>query len=176
MEILKRRFDHFALAAALVLFMAGTFSASSSDWPQWRGPNRDGISTETGLLKKWPDVGPPLAWKATGLGAGHSTVSISKGRIFTAGDRGGGGLAEFGVTPRVGVMQGLLEEERGVRLESLRDRDGNLDRPSERGVVAHVRIHHEPDVLAGMLAHEGELVGLEVRRLAGSLADEPPFR
>lgn len=88
METSKRRSNLVAPAAALVLLVAGALSASSSDWPQWRGPNRDGISTETGLLKKWPDGGPPLAWKATGLGAGHSTVAISKGRIFTMGDRG----------------------------------------------------------------------------------------
>ena len=87
MEILKRRFDLVGPATALVVLVAGTLSATSADWPQWRGPNRDGISTETGLLKKWSDGGPPLAWKTTGLGAGHSTVAISKGRIFTTGDR-----------------------------------------------------------------------------------------
>jgi outer membrane protein assembly factor BamB len=92
MEIMKRRFNVVAPATALVLLVAGTLSATASDWPQWRGPKRDGISTETGLLKKWPDGGPPLAWKATGLGGGHSTVAISKGRIFTAGDRGDSGF------------------------------------------------------------------------------------
>ena len=35
------------------------------DWPQWRGPNRDGISSDTGLLKEWPEDGPKLAWKVT---------------------------------------------------------------------------------------------------------------
>lgn len=62
--------------------------AANGDWPQWRGPNRDGISTEKGLLQDWPAGGPPLAWKATGLGAGHSTVSISGNRIITSGDKG----------------------------------------------------------------------------------------
>ena len=61
-------------------------AAASADWPQWRGPNRDGVSKETGLLKQWPEAGPPLAWKATGLGAGHSSVSVAKGRIYTMGD------------------------------------------------------------------------------------------
>ncbi len=88
MDTLKRRFDLVAPAAALVILVAATFTVTASDWPQWRGPKRDGISTESGLLKKWPDGGPPLAWKATGLGAGHSTVAISKGRIFTTGDKG----------------------------------------------------------------------------------------
>jgi len=72
------------------LSLAVTFNlpAASTDWPQWRGPNRDGISTETGLLKEWPAGGPPLAWKVTGLGTGSSTVSLVGNRIFTLGDKG----------------------------------------------------------------------------------------
>ena len=56
-------------------------------WPQWRGPNRDDISPDTGLLKQWPEEGPPLAWKHEGIGAGFSSVTIDHGRIFTMGDR-----------------------------------------------------------------------------------------
>jgi outer membrane protein assembly factor BamB len=62
-------------------------SVSAADWPQWRGPNRDGISAETGLLKSWPEGGPRLVWKSTGLGSGYSTVSTVGKRIFTEGDR-----------------------------------------------------------------------------------------
>ncbi len=54
-------------------------------WPQWRGPNRDNVSTETGLLKQWPDGGPPLLWKVVGLGEGIASVSIAGGRIYTLG-------------------------------------------------------------------------------------------
>src|ERR1051325_8059618 len=61
---------------------------STSDWPQWRGPNRDGISKETGLLKQWPAEGPPLAWKATGAGRGYSSFSIANGKLYTMGLRG----------------------------------------------------------------------------------------
>src|SRR5258706_9947916 len=60
---------------------------SGADWPGWRGPNRDGLSRETGLLQQWPASGPPLAWKSSGLGAGFSSLSISSDRIFTMGDR-----------------------------------------------------------------------------------------
>jgi hypothetical protein len=60
-----------------------------ADWPQFRGPNRDDISKETGLLKDWPKGGPPLAWKATGLGTGFSTVSVANGHIYTMGEQGG---------------------------------------------------------------------------------------
>lgn len=63
-----------------------TCSAIAGDWPQWRGPNRDDISTETGLLKAWPVGGPPLAWKARGLGVGYSSVAVAGGKIFTMGD------------------------------------------------------------------------------------------
>lgn len=59
--------------------------ANANDWPQWRGPKRDGLSSETGLLKQWPAGGPPLAWKTTGLGAGFSSVSIANGKVFTMG-------------------------------------------------------------------------------------------
>jgi outer membrane protein assembly factor BamB len=60
----------------------------AEDWPQWRGPNRDDISTEQGLLKQWPQGGPPLIWKATGEGAGHGGVAVSGGKVFTSGDKG----------------------------------------------------------------------------------------
>ncbi len=63
--------------------------APDTDWAQWRGPNRDGLSPDTGLLKQWPADGPPLAWKATGLGEGYSSVSLSGSRLFTMGDVGG---------------------------------------------------------------------------------------
>ena len=62
--------------------------ALGNDWPQWRGPLRDDISTETGLLQQWPAGGPALAWKATGLGEGYSGVSVAQGRIYTMGDNG----------------------------------------------------------------------------------------
>jgi len=73
--------------ALFVLFLTATI-AVGADWPQWRGPLRDDISTETGLLKQWPADGPPLAWKATGLGEGYSGVSVVGGRIYTMGDIG----------------------------------------------------------------------------------------
>jgi outer membrane protein assembly factor BamB len=61
---------------------------SGANWPQWRGPNRDGISKETGLLKQWPAEGPPLVWKASGAGRGYSSFSISNGKLYTMGLRG----------------------------------------------------------------------------------------
>lgn len=60
--------------------------SQSGDWPQWRGPQRDAISRETGLLGKWPADGPRLAWKADGLGEGYAAVSIAGGHIYTMGE------------------------------------------------------------------------------------------
>ena len=79
-----------ALGFLIVVFcLSETAAQSGGDWPQWRGPNRDGISKETGLLNQWPTDGPPLVWKATGAGTGYSSLSISNGRIFTMGVRQG---------------------------------------------------------------------------------------
>jgi outer membrane protein assembly factor BamB len=75
-----------------VVAMASTGLAdekSSGEWPQWRGPNRDGVSTESGLLKSWPEGGPKLLWEITGLGIGYSGVSISNSTLYTMGDRPG---------------------------------------------------------------------------------------
>jgi len=58
-----------------------------SHWPQWRGPNRDNVSTDTNLLKEWPNDGPPLLWRVEGLGEGIASVSIAGGRVFTLGYR-----------------------------------------------------------------------------------------
>lgn len=59
------------------------------DWPQWRGVNRDGKSTEKGLLKSWPEGGPKLAWQASGAGEGYSSFAVSAGKVYTLGARGG---------------------------------------------------------------------------------------
>lgn len=57
-------------------------------WPQWRGPGRDGVSQETGLLDRWPEEGPPVVWKAEELGSGYSSVAVVDGRIYTLGKFG----------------------------------------------------------------------------------------
>lgn len=83
------KFRHLFVATVVLLNVAAAALAqSAANWPQWRGPNRDGISKETGLLKQWPEGGPPLAWKATGAGRGYSSFSISNGKLYTMGLRG----------------------------------------------------------------------------------------
>src|SRR5436853_7726317 len=76
----------------LTILLAATvaalpWAARGADWPQFRGPDRDGVSKETGLLQSWPKDGPPLEWSTKGLGGGFSTVSIAGNRIYTLGNR-----------------------------------------------------------------------------------------
>ena len=61
----------------------------SPAWPHWRGPDRDGVSRETGLLEDWSDGAPPLLWSAKGMGQGFSSVSVANDRIYTMGKKGG---------------------------------------------------------------------------------------
>jgi outer membrane protein assembly factor BamB len=75
----------YFLPLVILLYLAP--AAFASDWPQFRGPNRDDISQETGLLKLWPEDGPPLVWHIKGLGSGYSTVSVVGDRIYTLGNK-----------------------------------------------------------------------------------------
>lgn len=68
-------------------FLAGASAVTGADWPGFRGPNRDGLSTETGLLKTWPKDGPKKLWTATNLGLGWGTPSVADGVIYGVGTR-----------------------------------------------------------------------------------------
>ena len=78
------------VGVAIIVFCSSVelFGQAGGNWPQWRGPNRDGISKETGLLKQWPADGPPLVWKAAGAGKGYSSLAVANGKLFTMGLRG----------------------------------------------------------------------------------------
>ena len=60
---------------------------STAEWAQWRGPNRDGISSETGFLKNWPKEGPKVLWHIP-LGDGYSGISIAQGKVYTMSAEG----------------------------------------------------------------------------------------
>jgi outer membrane protein assembly factor BamB len=77
---------NMARGVGLAIAIAGAGAAGlARDWPQWRGPDRDGISTETGLLAAWPDGGPKLLWEADGFGKGMASVAVSDGKLYTLG-------------------------------------------------------------------------------------------
>ncbi|HVX10424.1 MAG TPA: PQQ-binding-like beta-propeller repeat protein [Pirellulales bacterium] len=67
---------------------AGAATARAADWPQWRGPNRDGLSSEKGLLQEWPEAGPKLVWQIDDLGDGYSTPAVAKGRLYLIANKG----------------------------------------------------------------------------------------
>jgi len=75
---------------------------SGRPWPQWRGPNRDGISAEPGWNKSWPAEGPRKLWSAQ-VGAGMSTPVISEGRLFTQGNDGNGNDVIFALDAATGA-------------------------------------------------------------------------
>jgi outer membrane protein assembly factor BamB len=82
----SRRRNLRLLAFALPLIVAAASPLRADDWPNWRGPNHNGISSETGWLAKWPADGPPRLWKAS-VGLGFSSVTVSKGRAYTMGNQ-----------------------------------------------------------------------------------------
>ena len=78
------------LASALLLSVLALVSprasaADTGDWPGWQGVNRDGKSTDKGLLKSWPATGPKLLWTATGTGQGFASVCVVDGTVYTSG-------------------------------------------------------------------------------------------
>ncbi|MQA30344.1 MAG: PQQ-binding-like beta-propeller repeat protein [Luteitalea sp.] len=76
-----------AIVTAAGLAAAVPQAQAPLDWPQWRGPDRSGISRESTLLTQWPAAGPPVVWSATNLGAGYGSISVSGERVFVQGMR-----------------------------------------------------------------------------------------
>lgn len=75
----------FVRSAALIAALMLSVTTRADDWPQWRGPERNGMSRETGWLKAWPEGGSPkIAWRAA-IGKGHSAVSVANGRAYSMG-------------------------------------------------------------------------------------------
>ena len=135
---------------------------AGEDWPQWRGPNRDGISHETGLLQSWPDGGPPLVFRADGLGDGYSTVSVAEGRIHTLGMLSG---REWVIT---------LDAETGAQLWATPHgegyRDGRGDGPRSVPTVIGGRVYAlgARGQLSALDAASGQIVWtLDLLREAG---------
>lgn len=109
----------FATLASVVSLAVVVSNRAMDDWPQWRGPNRDGISAERGLLKSWPQNGPPLAWQASGAGEGYSSFAVANGRLYTLGARGGN---EYVMAYDAATGKRLWETAHGRRFDN--DRGG----------------------------------------------------
>jgi len=87
-----------ALFSMFVVIIASAVRAHGGDCPRFRGPAGDGLFNETGLLKKWPDAGPKLAWSVKGLGKGFCSPTVAGGTIYVTGmdDKNQGYLFAFG--------------------------------------------------------------------------------
>lgn len=79
---------HAAKATAVCLLPLALLTAAAADWPQWRGPERNGISEEKGFLKEWPKSGPNLVWKVADIGRGYSTPAVIGDRLYVLGNEG----------------------------------------------------------------------------------------
>src|SRR5690349_9900870 len=73
------------LAVTAMTLVAVSADTRGEDWPQWRGPNRNGISQEKGWLTTWPAEGPKKLWEAK-VGIGYSSFSVRNGRLYTMGN------------------------------------------------------------------------------------------
>jgi outer membrane protein assembly factor BamB len=137
--------------AALVLVCWATVAAArADDWPQWRGPNRDGVSHEKGLLGEWPPEGPKVVWHIDDLGDGYSTPAVAEGRLYVIANQG-------------------LDDE---FIKALAEKDGKLIWSQRIGKVGNPKqqpsypgARSTPTVdgkLAFALGSDGDLVCLEI--------------
>ena len=119
-----------ALALSLPVVVS---NRTIDDWPQWRGKNRDGVSVEKGLMKTWPQGGPPLAWTAKGAGEGYSSFSVVGGKLYTLGARGG---TEYVMAFDEATGKKLWEVENGARFSNDRG-DGPRATPTISGTTLY---------------------------------------
>ena len=137
---------HLCLCTTTLCLATVCFAA---DWPQWRGPNRDAHSAETGLLKEWPKDGPKLVWHVTNLDAGYSTPSVVGPRLYL--------LSNVGIKDE---FVRALSTEDGKTLWSVRI--GRVGNPGQKPPYPAARSTPtvEGDVLYS-LGSDGDLVCLE---------------
>jgi outer membrane protein assembly factor BamB len=139
-------------ATCCLAFSAVVSSRAMDDWPQWRGPKRDGVSVERGLLKSWPQAGPPLAWKAQGAGEGYSSFAAANGRLYTLGARG---ASEFVMAFDAASGKKLWEVEHGRRFGNDRG-DGPRGTPTVDG--AQIYAYGASGDLSAMDAATGKTI------------------
>jgi outer membrane protein assembly factor BamB len=118
------------VAACTVLSLSTVVTTRAvDDWPQWRGANRDGVSSEKGLLKDWPAGGPPRLWTASGAGDGYSSFAVVNGHLYTLGARGG---TEYVMAFDTGTGRKVWEAANGQRFGNDRG-DGPRATPTVDG-------------------------------------------
>ena len=117
--------------AAILLFAA---TAQAADWPQWLGPERNGVSGETGLMQSWPATGPVVQWRVP-LGKGFSGISIADGRIYTmyaaAGD-------EYAICLDAHTGEEIWRHRTGPYYKESQGGDGPRSTPTVDGATVYV--------------------------------------
>jgi outer membrane protein assembly factor BamB len=113
------RRDFLSLGAAPA-FARGLMAAGTDvpEWPQWRGPQRTGVSSETGLAQSWPSSGPPSVWSISGLGEGYGSLAIRGDRIYVQGVQARQSTVfclqrSDGKTVWANALAGRMEQDRG---------------------------------------------------------------
>ena len=137
----RRRFCTLAISSA-------AFAAApvEPDWPQWQGPDRTGLSKETGLLKAWPQGGPPRLWFIKTLGEGYGSLAIKGDRIYVQGVKSGASTVfclsrEDGRTLWTAPLSDRLDQDRGPGPRGTPTTDGDvLYSLSENGELVSLRL------------------------------------
>jgi len=145
--------------------LAGAIVFSGADWPQFRGPGGDGISSETGLLKAWPDGGPETLWRID-LGHGFSGISVAAGRVFTMFAKG---KDEFTIALEAATGKEIWRVRTGA---NFKDMFGNGPRstPTVDGETVYALSAY--GTLHALRAQDGKPVWS--RDLAADFGTEPP--
>ena len=112
------------VVSVLIVLIGWMAAAQGADCPRFRGPAGDGTFPDTGLLKKWPDSGPKLAWTAKGLGQGYSSATVANGTLYVTGmdDQKQGYLFAFGLdgSPKWKTAYGPELDKRGPAVAGTR--------------------------------------------------------
>jgi len=148
--MLNRR--QFCTIASLAPWSLGRAAAVEPDWPQWQGPDRTGLSKETGLLKSWPSGGPPKLWSISSLGEGYGSLAIKGDRIYVQGVQNGTSVVfclnrADGKTVWTAPLSTRLDQDRGPGPRGTPTTDGD-----------RLYVLSENGELACMLAKDGSKV------------------
>ena len=169
---MSRRLSHadvrltLFVLAALALTLHSAFGQQSRSWPQFLGPDRNGISSETGLLDHWPTDGPKEIWRVSG-GVGMSGLAVSDGRLVTLVQRDGEQLV---VAHRAGNGQPLWQT---AIAPAYKNQMGNGPRGAPTIVGDRVFVFSGEGVLAALELDGGKIIWSHnvVKELGGKVAD-----
>ena len=125
----RRKFIVLVFALTLAHSTIGQ-RAALTDWPQWQGPQRTGLSTETGLLKAWPEGGPKVVWSIKDIGAGYGSMAIKGNSVLVQGTQGSNSVVycldrASGKQVWMRVLGAMIKEGRGHGPRGTPTIDGN---------------------------------------------------